>query len=273
MQNNPEQLSPKEDLQADNAIKALNLELKYGAFHAHISDDAPPEIISQWLDNVTNYEDQYAKAGQITIHAFIGKPAVRPGSEISKTELEPEIERLMTLLEEHCVMTVRPAHLNPKAFYRFLSEEFMQHQMTNYTAPGMVHFFPYEEFHRDGPEFMEAHVGDFIQDLMALDRPYEGLWLSENLRDDQHLISKAEAFDRINTFRSSYQKIELGAFTPIKLETPPNGIYFIFEGEWFGTPLLKGGELEHHEGPGVIQLGFEDGDWLVQGVMMPGFKF
>ena len=234
MTNNPEHLSPEEALRADNEIKSLNLELKYGALHTHISEDAPPELISQWLDNVTSYEEQCAKAEKITIHEFVGKPALRMASTLKDSELEPEIERLTTVLEKHFVLTDRPEHLKPRDYYRFLCEEFMQHLMTNYSAAGMIHFFPYEEFHREGPEFIELHAGEFIQDLMNLDRPYEGVWLSENLRDDFNKITKSQALERINAFRAHYRKIELGAFSIIKVEQTPVGMYFLFHAEWFG---------------------------------------
>ncbi len=273
MKNNLDQLSPKENIQADNALKALNLELNYGAMHTFISDDCPPEFASQWLDNVTAYEAQYAQADMISVHEFIGAPAILPAGTFPKQKIESEIERLTALLEQHCIMTDRPEHRSPAAYYRFLSEEFMQHQMPNITVPGMMHMFPYIDFYRDAPEYLEGNVGDFIQDLMGLDRPYSGLWLSENLRDDLHMITKAQALDRIQNFRASYQNIELGAFSPIKLERSEYGHHFLFHAEWFGTPVQKGRAKEHHEGLSVIQVALEDGDWLIQGVMMPGFKF
>lgn len=273
MINEPFPLTPEEDLRAGNEIKTLNLELNYGMQHASFNDDAPPEIISQWLDNVTRYEAQYANAKKISIHEFIEKPAVHAFEKLAEDELEPEIKRLMDLLEEHFVMTDRPEHLSPGAYYRFLTGEFMQHEMTNYSAPGMVHFFPYDEFHRDGPEYIQAHVGDFIQDLMDVKNDYEGVWLSENLRDDHHEITKGEALKRIQTFRAAWQAIELGRFAPITLKATNTGMYFLFHAEWFGTPMAENSEREHHEGLGVIQMGFEEGDWLVQGVNMPGFKF
>lgn len=105
MTNNPEQLSPEEALRADNEIKSLNLELKYGALHSHISEDAPPELIGRWLDNVTSYEEQYAKAEKVTIHEFVGKPVLQKVSSLKDSELESEIKRLTAVLEKHFVMT------------------------------------------------------------------------------------------------------------------------------------------------------------------------
>jgi hypothetical protein len=273
MENKPEQLSPEENLRADSEIKSLHFELNYGMHQSFISDNIPPELVSQWLDNVTRFEEQYANAEQVTIHQLIGKPPIRTAESLEKNELEPEIKRLKDLLEAHYVMTDRPQHLHPLDYYHFLSEEFMQHLMTNCSAPGMIHFFPYDEFHRDGPEFIEEHAGDFIQDLMDLTRPFEGIWLSEHLRDDRNEITKAGALERIQGFRASWRKIELGEFTPVNLNVKPTGTYFIFHAKWYGIPISNDKEQEHHEGLGIIQMAFEEGDWMVQGVKMPGFKF
>ncbi len=273
MKNNLDQLSPEENIQADNALKALNLEMKYGAIETFISDDAPPELVSQWLDDVTAYEEQYAAAEMISVHEFIGAPPIHPVENLAKEKIEPEIERLRELLGQHGIMTDRPEHLSPDAYYSFLSGEFMQHQMTNVSIPGMMHFFPYGDFHRDSPEDLERNVGEFIQDLMGLDTPYSGIWLSENLRDDTKIITKAQALERIEAFRAAYKSIEFGVFSPIKLEVSQFGQHFLFHAEWFGTPAQPGLPEEHHEGLAVVQVALEGGDWLVQGVMMPGFKF
>ena len=48
-------------------------------------------------------------------------------------------------------------------------------------------------------------------------------------------------------------------------------MYLIFGIAWEAVPVI--GEKETHEGMGICQLGWEDGEWMVQGVNMPGFSF
>ena len=61
------------------------------------------------------------------------------------------------------------------------------------------------------------------------------------------------------------------AFQPENAEVHDGTMYLFFGIAWEGTPIS--GEYQKHEGLGVCQLGWEDGEWLVQGVQMPGFEF
>ena len=259
------------DLKAENELKALDLELSYGAQMMHISDDAAPEIIAAWLDNVKRYEEQYANPPKIPVYEFIRKPELKPLDSLKPEEIEPEIERLLATLQEKCVLTDRPEHLSPQRYYQFLTEEFMQHLMTDHAAPGMMHFFNYEEFHHDSPEFIQQHVSEFLLDLLNLGRDFEGLWLSEHCRDDHDAISKAEVMLRCNTFRAGYNDLRPIGFQADKAETHNGTMYLFFGIKWEGIPLH--GTPQQHEGLGGAQLGWDDGEWLVQVVNMPGFAF
>ena len=270
--NPDDNLTPDEDLRADNELKKLNLETRFGAQHIEASDDLPPELMAQWLDNVTSYEEQYANAPKIPVWSFIGRPAYQPADALAEQQFEPEIKRIMGILQENFVLIEPPKHLSPRGFYRFLTEKFLHHEMTDHRAPGMMHFFSYDEFCHDGPEFIQDHVSDFIQDVIALDRPYEGIWLSENLRNDMDTITKTEAIAIIEAFRAQYTAIRPTQFAPVQVMPTPQGMYFMFHAEWEGD-RMDTGETERFEGAGICQVGFEDGEWLVQGVNMPGFKF
>ncbi len=260
-----------EELQIENELKALDLELSYGA-QMHIADGAPPEIISQWLENVKNYEAQYANASKVPIYDFIGKPEIKPADSLQPEELEPEIERLLGLLQEKSVLTDRPEHLSPQRYYHFLTEDLMPHLMTDHSAPGMMHFFNYDEFHHDGPAFIEQHVAEFLLDLLNLGRDFEGLWLSETCRDDHHAITKDEAMRRCNTFRAMHRDLKPIGFKAERAEIHGGTMYLFFGIAWEGVPA-GGSKKQRQEGMGIAQLGWEDGEWLVEGVNMPGFAF
>ncbi|HFA50110.1 MAG TPA: hypothetical protein ENJ95_13960 [Bacteroidetes bacterium] len=265
------QLTPDEELRIENKLKALDLELTYGA-ETHIASDAPPEIVSQFFDNVKKYEEQYANAAKVPVHEFIGRPEIKRIGILNEQDIEPEIERLIKLLEKKCVLIDRPEHLSPEHYYRFLSEEFMQHPMTDHSAPGMMHFFNYHEFHHDGPEFIEQHVSEFLLDILNLDHEFMGIWMSEHCRDDHNKISKEEAIRRINTFRAMHKELKPIAFKAERAETHNGTMYLFFGIAWEGLNAGSS-ETERHEGLGVSQLGWEDGEWLVQGLSMPGFSF
>ena len=263
-------LSPEEEKHIENQLKVLDLELTYDA-QTHISEDAPPEIISQWLDNVKAYEEQYANAPKVPIHEFIGQPKLRPEQEVPDGELEAAIESLLSLMQEKSVLIDRPEHLKPRTYYRFLTEDLMPHLMTDHSAEGMVHFFNYHEFHHDGPEFIEAHVSDFLLDLMNLEKDFEGVWLAEECRGEVDLISRQEAILSCQLFRAKYRAIKPLGFRPETAEVHNGTMYLFFSVAWDGFPL--NGEKTHHNGLGISQLDWIDGEWMVVGVQMPGFQF
>lgn len=264
-------LTPDEELRMENELKALDLELTYGATN-FISGDLPPEITKMFLENVANFEAAQADARMVPVREFAGIPEMPPYNEVAEDDLESHIQTLLEQLEAAGVVIDRPEHLRPRGYYRFLTEEFLNAEMTDYTAPGMIHGFSYSDYRHDGPEFIREHVEETLLELLNLNRDVEGEWISETCRDQSEAISKAEVMQRIHIFRSKYTEIKPIAFREQQVQRTEVGMYFFFLVAWEGTPI-HGGEAEHHEGLGVSQIEYEDGEWMVQGIMMPGFEF
>ncbi|MEO6760227.1 MAG: hypothetical protein ABIO24_12290 [Saprospiraceae bacterium] len=265
------ELTPEEQLRADNEIMALSLELSHDAL-TYIGDDAPPELINAWLKNVSAYESQHQNAPPISVYDRIGRPAFVAPELLEAATLAGEIARFDTIFEAHGLMVIQPDHVDDAQFYRFLVEELFPHELPDLRLPGMVTVIDYADFHPDHFEIISDRVSEFLIDLLQLDRPYEGLWLSENLRDDHLCIDKATALQRIQDFRERYRAIKPIAFKPEELLNGEQGTHLMFGICWEGQPVT-GGPEERYEGLGVIQLGYEDKQWLVQGVQMPGFNF
>lgn len=267
----PAKLTPEEELRAENELKALNLELRHGAV-THLSDDAPPELIAAWLDNVTAYENQYSDAPKISVFERLGQPAFATPALLEASTRPGEIERLTQLLEAKGIVVLRPDYVDDERFYQFLLADLFPHEIPDLHLPGMLTVLDYEEFHPNHPEIIRQHAEEFLLDLLNLGRPYEGFWLSEHLRNDTDTITKAQALQTIGAFRAAYQEIVPIVFAPERTLNEERRTFFLFGICWEGLPQA-GGSLERHEGLGVIQMGYEDKVWLVQGVSMPGFKF
>lgn len=255
----------------ENQLKALDLEINHGAVH-FLSDDMPPEITKMFLENVANFEAAHANARMVPVKEFAGIPEQPGYKDVAEEDLEASIQSLLEQLEAAGIVIDRPEHLRPRGYYRFLTEEFLNSEMTDYTAPGMIHGFSYSDFRHDGPEFIREHVEETLLELLNLQRDVEGEWISETCRDQTEAISKAEVLQRIHIFRSKYTDIKPIAFREQQVQQTEVGMYFFFLVAWEGTPL-HGAEPERHEGLGVSQIEFENGEWMVQGIMMPGFEF
>jgi hypothetical protein len=264
-------LTPEDELRLENELKALDLEITHGATN-FIADDAPPELVKMFLDNVAKFEAAHADAKLVPLRQLLQIEGLPPTMEVPEDELETHIESVLALLEKHGIVIDRPEHLSPRGYYHFLAEEFLDHEVTDYSAPGMIQAFSYDEFRHDGPEFIREHVEETLLDLLNLGQEFEGKWISEHCRDQTNAIDRAEVLRRIQAFRARYATIVPIAFQPEGVQRTEAGMYFFFLIAWEGTPAA-GGEPERYEGPGVSQIDWEEGEWLVQGIMMPGFEF
>lgn len=266
-----EKLTPEEELRADNQIEALKFNMKFGG-EMHISSDAPPEVIKEWLEAVNERESAFQNAEKIPIYDFIGKPDFVPFEDIKDDELEAALKGIEDLLEAKFIAITQPEFMKAKGWYKFLIKDLFKHLITNYSAPGMIHTFDYNDFHHDGPDFIAEHAQAVIEDIIDLKKPYEALWLSDTCRNQHDVISKEQAIETVLAFRAKYKEIIPVGFSAVRLQPEPSAMYFMFGIEWEGM-LARSDEKETFEGMGVCQMNLENGEWMVEGVMMPGFEF
>lgn len=146
-----DRLSKEDELRAANALKTLNLELNYQA-ETFIHDEAPPDVVSQWLDNITRFEEANANAQLTPLSKIIGNPEPLPSEGLDEAASEAEINRLLLLLFENNIYVNRPEGVSATDYYRFLVEDFLQLEIPDIKLPGMLHVFCYEEFFADDEE-------------------------------------------------------------------------------------------------------------------------
>ncbi|MEM1328890.1 MAG: hypothetical protein AAGI23_23230 [Bacteroidota bacterium] len=264
---NDEQLRLENEIQKINL--EINLEINHGAEEFFVADDLPPDMEKTFLDNVTKFEEQYAKGDTISVHEFIGSPNAPNKGEVE--DFETEIERILKLLEEKGVTIDRPDHLTPIGYYNFLTTDLFEHQMMNVRIPGMIYGFIYDEFRHDGPSFIEDHVEEFLGKLLTLDKPFEYEWLSETCRGSKDQMTKEEVLECIHHFRAQFDELTPVAFKKLDMQFHNGFMYFFFGIAWEGK--RPNGETVSFEDGGISQLFFEDGEWMLQGIQMPGFQF
>lgn len=140
-------LTPEEELRIENELKALDIDLTYGA-HSFIADDAPPELVRLFLDNVANFEATHANAPKVPIRQFAKIPDPLPAAEIPDEDIETHIKNLLEQLEASGVIIDRPEHLKVRRDYIFLTEKFLAEEVTDHSVPGMIMAFSYSDFCR-----------------------------------------------------------------------------------------------------------------------------
>lgn len=259
-----------EQIRLENEIQKINLQINHGAQDFFVSDNLPPELEKAFLENVAKFEEEYADSEMVSVFEFIGKPDYPSAEETD--DIEETIAHILQLLEEKNVTVDRPEHLTSIGYYHFLVKDFFQHQMKNIPIEGMIHGFSYDEFHHDGPEFIEAHVETFLLRLLNLEDEFEFEWLSETCRSKKESMTKEEVLACIHRFRAQHNELIPVAFQKLEMKYHEGFMYFIFGIAWEGK-RTGDSEMQQHEGTGICQLEYEGAEWMVQGVEMPGFEF
>jgi len=267
-----EKYTPEELRNAENQVKAMKFDLENDS-HSFISSDMPPEMADEFFKMVLEREKALVKAEKISIYEIIGKPKFAPMDLLeNEEEFAREVERLQGLCEDKGILITPPEAMKASGFYRFLIEDFFNHEIENIDEPGLIRPFYYEMFYQDSPEFIGINAQEFIEDLINLEKPYDGIHLSDECYTETDCITGKEATQKINAFREKYEKIIPIGFSPEEMTPKPYGMFFTFGIKWDGI-LKVSGKKEEFEGLGVCRMGIENRNWMVKGVFMPGFKF
>jgi len=264
-------LSPEEILNLENEMRSLNLEINYGA-KSFTSDKLTPDQKKKWFDLVEKREEEYQAADTIAIYEFIGKPEFVAAADISTDDLDNAIQEIEILLEENKIVIEKPEFLHAPTWYEFLTTDLFEHQITNYRASTIFHALDYDNFRHDGPDFVAMHAQDAIEDIIDLKNDYEGIWLTDPCRSGEKMVAQSAIMKKVQAFRLNYKEIIPLGFSAMDARKVGPSMFFTFGVAWDGI-LAKNGETMHQEGLGICQLAWEEGEWMVQGIEMPGFAF
>jgi hypothetical protein len=268
-------LTKEDELHADNALAALNLEMNYGAI-IHTADNMPPEILHLFLANVKSFEDENRQENQAmtTVFERIGSPAFATPDLLEKTTLPIEIERLLTILEDNGIVPLRPNGVTDEDYYHFLIYDIFPHKVAANRIGEMMFCLDYLDFHpnTDQKEVIPKLLSTFLLSLLYLNKPFEVELLAMVCRNDLDKITRKQALQSINAFREQYLEFQPIGYRPEELFDSEHGIHQMFSVCYEGM-RKDTGEKVRHEGLGVAQFIFKENEWWVQGVSMPGFKF
>ncbi len=174
MMQNEENLSPGDNIKIDNQIKRLLLESQGGTFHQG-TEEIPPEIEQQWLNNIIQFEEQYAKSKQIPVYEFLGKPAFRNADEIPDEEIEKEFDGLIQMMESRGISfnALTTYEDQNRLFYKFITEVLFNELTDDFILPGGFKCYTYEEFVPNHDYDIRYRANDLIDYLFKDERPLE----------------------------------------------------------------------------------------------------
>ena len=151
-----------------NDSKRDILREQFGMLHEHRSPDLSPEVESEWLDYILEFERQFENASRITVRARIGDPAPLPIDALSSDELVAAVDALIDLLAAHYIAVDFLGDVDYETVYRYLTEELLNEEIDDIRLPDTWINFIYatDEYN------VETWVEQFVDAIFRHDLEY-----------------------------------------------------------------------------------------------------
>lgn len=172
--NEEEGLTPEEELNAENELELLRLNLEYGA-ESYISDDAPPELVRQFLENIKKWEENIKDSPEtIAIWDILHDHDFPLPEDIEPGRIEEVIEHFLQLLLDNGIIIDRPTHLSAYEFYDFLTGDLLEEEVLAERPPGFIHGLLYSDIKKDHPDVIPDMASEEVLDIY-FDEPYNAI--------------------------------------------------------------------------------------------------
>ena len=160
-----ENLTPEEKLQKENELLKLKLQSEFGMEKMDSSLDKETE--NKWLNDVYNFEKQFAENKQCKVYDFINRPKFRRVDELTKEEISKELEKLTEIMRTNGIELSTICDYEDEIIYRFITEELFNQETDDVHVHGMMNCFIYEEFHPNHDYDIREHCNEFVECLIS----------------------------------------------------------------------------------------------------------
>ena len=267
------QLSPEEELRAENNLLKVKLKLEYGMQETDTSG-LPPHVENDWLKYIDAFEKQYKDAKTVTVYDFIGKPPFKPWNTVSPEQISTELKRLLSIMARNSVALDCICHYDDTVIYRFLTEELFSHEMDLIRIPGMTHHFIYEEFHPNHDHDLRQKAEAFLKSLFRTEwrEEFDGIVLARNVTWAGKIRDRAAMSAIITAFQEAHRSLRLRKFAVREVAIAP-ALEFA-DITCFISAYGKSAEGQNvrYAGPGTIHFTRENDFWSISEFSIPGLS-
>lgn len=264
----------------DNELKKEELKNKFGGNFGG-SSDLPPEVESDWLNYIEQFEEQHKRNVQTTVYKFIGEPKYKKTSEIQDKDLIAELDRICEILHNNGIFLDTLCEVDDRELYRFITEELFEQEIDDMRIEGMMTNFIYEEFHPNAKYDIESafdyffrmtlgkseNIGGTGYDLLYIDtKNYQN---SEGTQIDEEIVLK-----KINNFLDSFDHFEIISIEiiDISINKEETNALLTFKTNYEGC-FENNEESFVFKGNGEFKLKpSEYGGWDIYNIKMPGLE-
>jgi hypothetical protein len=275
MSENNQNLNDEAQLRLENEMKKLNLEME-GAIFGYMSNDVPLDLEKQFLDNIMAFETQSKNAQYMPLYKFLGEPYFLPFDVLPDEHVAHELERLTEMMENNGVYLDFLSDYPLETMYRFITEEFMNHEVSDMRIPGMINGFIYEEFHPNHEHDLRNDTENFFHSIMNLGSDFKSYFLSQQMEiPSKALVDKAEYERRIDFFRDRFDTLHLNQLViqnvKIKdLDETHKTAVVDFDLDYEGISKTNQKKIEIRD-KGSLNFFYSKGYWTISCIVFKGF--
>ena len=268
----------EENLRIENELMKIKLKAQFGeAFQMGMGEDIPAEIENQFLKNVLAFEEAHVNAEYTTVYNRIGMPVFKPAEALAKEEMKTAADELLGLMNRHNInLDFCDGPYDDETVYRFITEEFFEHEIEKDSVAGMNSCFIYEEFHPNHKADIEKRAHEFLQNFFTRSFGEYSIELGDGIiTPDGRQMTKDELLKKLQLYFDAYESFANDAWTKPFVhfelnEEEGRGMGFA-EGGCKYDAVLDNKETLHFEGPYKIYMRLNYGIWQVFYFVLPGF--
>ena len=266
------QLSPEEELRAENNVLKVKLKMEYGMQDSDTSE-LPPHVENEWLKYIDAFERQYKDAKVTTVYDFIGRPSYKKWDTLTPEQAGIELRRLLSILEENDVALDCICEYEDAVIYRFLTEELFLHDMDFIRLPGMTHHFIYEEFHPNHDHDLRRQTERFLKSVFGKQwhAEYDGLVLARKITWSGKCRDSSDMSTIITTFQEAHRSLRVLELDIREVRIDPELTTAEVIGVLSASGKTEDGQKVRYDGPCHFRFLMSEYDsWQVGEFSIPG---
>jgi hypothetical protein len=273
------QEEPLFDLPLENELLLMKLKAEFGAECTTGSEQIPPAIVNEFLKSVYEFERKFREPRPtVTIFEKTGMPLFTRIEDIKEKHIAGELKRIQNVLIAHSVELEILGNYDDRTIYRFITEEFFDHEMEDLSLPGYVHHFCYEDFHPNHEIDIRQRSVEFLSQWFAKEvNEYSWELADHFVHPDTRQFLKEEVLEKISNVFNDYQAFFNCEYIINKLtfewsDSKECGNGFV-EGEVRYDARLQDGSMIHVQGPFQFYMSNTCNWWSIFYFVFPEFNW
>ncbi len=260
----------RDKLAFENEFKKIKLKAERGADFIEVNKDLPPEVESQWLDNIMAYEKAFDKNEVRKFGDLLGNPSLPPVETIPDEDLSEELTKVMELMQQNNIALDTLYYVPERELYRFIREELMEHEMQVIDVPGMITHFTYEEFHPNNEEDLKSYTEEFLEMLSKKNFEFMDTSFSSEVIFRDELIPCKQFIGQLSklveNLELDFQKFK---FSSIQIDDDKAVLECAINYE----KKTKSGKPSNHKEKAVFGFIHQYDYWILHRISIPGLGF